>query len=160
MSAVTRVTILIAFAGVLCGCGDDRTGPGALEFPALPDSLLADICSEGNVTVGASVSGIVSDSDCDSNLGYVERWRVRVASQAEVTLSVLEAEFGGYLSIMQLQSVEPAILRPILFQYWTHPSGPAPLLTSTLTMLPDEDYFLGIGGTTYTDTGSYTVEIE
>jgi hypothetical protein len=153
-----------AFLSVLFGAAGMSCGSDGLTFPELPSALLAEFCVRGTASAGQTVSGSVTDSDCDSadvdpnNEGYYELWRVRVGSSGSVTFDA-DSPFDNYLTVLRLDSyTQTTADLTIVGENDDRASGNLNALV-TVTLQPDTDYFVAIAGYDYSETGSYTVDI-
>jgi hypothetical protein len=150
------LTVLGGLAGAACG--------DSLTFPELPAALLAEFCNQGTATVGQTVQGTLAAADCDaadvdpSDAGYYELWRIRVSEAVEVTFDANSA-FDNLLTVLRLDSyTETTADLTIVGFNDDRTTGDLNALLS-VTLQPDTDYFLAVGGFDYGQTGSYTVEI-
>lgn len=170
MLRLCSLTLVLAFfATIVAGCGGDGNGlGGVLEdlFPELPADLLAQVCWRGDVTIGTTVSGEISEADCDAQdvdpegVGYYEIWRVRVESRSSVTFDV-NSEFDNWLTLLRLVSYDPntqEVVVQFLAENDDRVGGDLNALI-TYTLSPGVDYFIAVSGYDYLEKGPYTLQI-
>ena len=155
-SAVTTMAVAVGLAGAACG--------DSLTFPELPSQLLADFCVQGTATVGETVQGTVSASDCDAadarpgGVGYYDVWRVRVSEAQSVTFDA-DSPFDNYLTLLRLDSfTQTSADLTVVDENDDRAQGNLNALLS-FTLQPDTDYFIAISGFDYDETGSYSLVI-
>ena len=162
---MTPVALATALAIVLAGCGgDDATGPGSVEFPAIDANVLAAFCVRGQGTKGENKSGTITDNDCDAadfdpnDEAYFETWRVRVASSTSVTFDA-NSSFDNYLEVYRLESISGTQVTVSLIGENDDRSSSNLNALVTVNLQPGRDYFVVISGYDYFETGPYTLAI-
>jgi hypothetical protein len=155
-----RRALPVVLLAVLLSCSDDDegpTGPPGLDFPALPNSLRAAYCIRGNVTVGDTPSGIISNADCNDLLAYVEAYLVKVDAARSVTFSVL-SDFDSQLWLYRITSFDSQNLNISLVAEDDNSGG---VLDAELTadLNPTLDYVIVVSGKDHLDQGNYALEI-
>lgn len=135
-------------------------------FPQLPADLLTQVCWQGDVTIGDTVSGEITESDCDAHdvdpegVGYYEIYRVRVESRESVTFDA-DSEFDNWLTLLRLVSYDPDT-QEVVVQFLTEnddrEDGNLNALI-TYSLSPGVDYFISISGYDYLEKGPYTLRI-
>jgi len=82
-------------------CGDDsgtNSSQDGVKFPNIPSDVLSTMCIRGQIVPPKTLSGTVTDADCQipGLPDYREGWRVRVKTSADWNIRVT-ADFYGNL---------------------------------------------------------------
>jgi hypothetical protein len=163
--------MLAFFVAIVAGCGGDGGGGGlggvlGELFPELPADLLSQVCWRGDVTIGETVTGDVTESDCDAQdvdpdgVGYYEVWRVRVDARQSATFDA-NSEFDNWLTLLGLVSYDPEtqeVVVEFLMENDDRADGNLNALI-TYTLSPGVDYFIAVSGYDYLEKGPYTLQV-
>jgi hypothetical protein len=158
--SLSAAALVLGALGAACG---DSSGPN-LSFPNLSATLRNAFCVMDNVTVNESRSGTISTSDCDSSdidpadSSYFEVYVVKVASQQAVTFDI-SSNFDSYLTLLRLDSYTTTSAQLTFLDDNDDRSSVDLDALLTYTLLPNVDYVIVVSGFDYSETGSYTLDI-
>lgn len=151
-----RVATALLILAPGLGCGDDATGPEDLEFPALSSELRSMFCVRGNLTVGDTRSGNLTDDDCEEDGDFFEVYVVKVRSSGTVTFEVssnFDSElFLGRIDWYSNDDVDVTDLDE------DSDSGPGLNARLSYPLQPGVNYVVAISGWGG-DTGPYTLSV-
>ena len=156
-----RLAPVIMVAGALACGGDNPVGPNSMTFPDWPAPILTGFCVRGNVVVGETRSGTISDADCDATPlhdHYFEVWRFRVASSRDVTFDA-NSIFDNFLSVLRVTSVSATSLNIDVVDDNNDRSPTDRNALVTVRLEPNVDYAVAVAGFDYGDTGPYTLAV-
>jgi hypothetical protein len=150
---------LVAFTLVIPGCnGDDSTGPGGINFPAISDIVRNLYCVRGNATAGETKSGSIAASDCEDEGSYFESYQLKVASARTVELT-LSSNFDGIMALIEVTEIRNDDIEFTVLQAVDDGlTGDDEELTATLD--PAKNYAVVVGGWDTSDVGPYTLRIQ
>jgi hypothetical protein len=164
VEVVMRKLLWAAALAAIVACSKDSTGPAGVTFPTLDAQLVTLLCIRGDKTVGQTATGSIASTDCDgadlssSWTAYYDGWRVRVASNRNVTFQT-STSFDSYLTVVRIDSWSGTSLSATVLGTDDDSAGN---LDARLTVALEagKDYIVAVSGFDYTEVGTYTLTIQ
>lgn len=163
-------TSLVA-AVCLSACGDSGTGPSENpDFANLSPQIAEDWCVRGTLSLGHSVSEVLSATDCpveksqelDVTVGTgtsgvrFETWRLKVTGQSNIKI-VVSSDFDTVLDIYRM----PDITDPTS-AYWlavNDDDGPGNNARLIWSLAPSYEYWVMLSGYDGGELGAYSIQV-
>lgn len=143
-----------ALAIALAACGSDE--------PTAPQTFVQLMCIRGTIAVGGTVNGNLVSADCDLNDvgsggGYFESYRLNVASDTTIDVSLTSGVFDTYLFLVRVRAEHVDSLE--LVAQDDDGGGGTNSLIAGVTLLAANDYLVLANGFDYSDVGAYTLNV-
>jgi hypothetical protein len=155
----------------LSACGDSGTGPSEdPDFATLSPQVAQDWCVRGTMSLGHSVSEVLSATDCpveqsealDVTVGTgvpgvrFETWRMKVTGQSNVKI-VVSSNFDTVLDIYRVPDLgDPTSA------YWlavNDDDGPGNNARLILSLAPSYEYWVMLSGYDGAELGAYSIQV-
>ena len=146
-----RNSLLPGLALVLAvACGGDSTGP-------TPQTTY---CIRSDIAVGGTVNGTLAATDCDfadivpGGVGYFESYRLSVAADTLVDVSLTSAEFDTFVALLRLVGTDSFVVVAA-----DDDGGGGTNARTRAVLSAGEDYLVIANGFDYPDVGAYTLTV-
>lgn len=138
----------------LAACGSDE--------PTAPPTFEQAMCIRATIALGGTVNATLASSDCDLNDvgsggGYFESYRLNVASDTTVDVSLTSGVFDTYLFLLRVRAEDVDSLE--LVAQDDDGGGGTNSLIAGVTLLAANDYLVLVNGFAYADVGAYTLNV-
>lgn len=141
-----------ALAFALAACGSDE--------PTAPQTFEQVMCIRGTIAVGGTVNGNLAASDCDIGDSYMESYRLNVAADTTIDISMTSGVFDTYLFLLRIRADNVDSLDLVASD---DDSGGGPNGTNALmagvALLAADDYLVVANGFDKSDVGAYALTI-
>lgn len=132
-------------------CGSDSAGP----------TPQVTFCIRGDIAVGGTVNGALAATDCDladiapGNGGYFESYRLSVAADTVVDVSLTSAEFDTFVALLRLVGTDSFVV----VAADDDGGGGTNSRIGAVPLSAAEDYLVVANGYDYPDVGAYTLAV-
>ena len=133
----------------LAACGSDE--------PTAPPTFEQQLCIRGTIAVGGTVNGTLASADCDIGDSYIESYRLNVAADTTVDVTMDSGVFDTYVFLLRIRAEHIDSLDLVAFDD-DGGVGTNSLITA-VTLLAADDYLLVANGFDYSDVGAYALTV-
>jgi hypothetical protein len=137
----------IAFA--LAASGSDE--------PTAPQTFEQQMCIRGTIAVGGTVNGTLGTNDCDIGDSYIESYRLNVAADTTIDVSMTSGVFDTYLFLLRVRADNVDSLDLVASD--DDGGGGTDALMAGVTLLAADDYLVVANGFDKSDVGAYVLTI-
>jgi hypothetical protein len=134
----------------LAACGSDE--------PTAPTFAQA-MCIRGTIAIGQTVNGTLATSDCDEGSSYFESYRLNVAADTTIDISMSSGAFDTFLLLLRIEAENVESLTLVEFNDDIEPGVNTNSLIAGVALAATEDYLVIANGFDETDVGAYTLTI-
>lgn len=154
--AVASLLALIATAA--CSVGTAAPPSERLEFPVLVSKVRDNFCIRDNAQVGQTLSGSITEADCNDSAGYYETYVVKVPTPRTVTFAVTSG-FDSFLALVEVASFSDTDYSGSLLAYDDDSNGGKDARLS-IELDAGVDYAIMVSGLDRKQLGSYALKIQ
>jgi len=130
------------------------------DSPTAPPTFEETMCIRGTIAVGGTVNGTLASSDCDAGDSYFEAYRLNVAADTTIDMTMTSGVFDTYLIVLRVRAESQDSLDLVAFDDDTGggPNGTNSLIANLLLVAAD-DYLVIANGFDKTDVGAYALTV-
>lgn len=135
----------------LAACGSDE--------PTASPTFQQAMCIRGTIAIAETVNGTLATTDCDEGNSYFESYRLTVAADTTIDISMSSGVFDTFLILLRVRAEHIDSLDLVTFNDDIDPGVNTNSLIAGVALAAGEDYLVIANGFDDTDVGAYALTI-
>ena len=135
----------------LAACGSDE--------PTAPPTFEQAMCIRGTIAIAGTVNGTLASSDCDEGNSWFESYRLNVAADTTIDISMTSGVFDTFLILFRVRAENVDSLELVAFDDDIDPGVNTNSLIASVPLAAANDYLVIANGFDKSDVGAYTLQV-